>query len=130
MSSRGAYTKNGHATTDEYETTKTVHEAKVLTGLDGRHSLPDYSHSPNSKYIKESADGSFRELRDYDSKGHPVIEIGYHAEPRLTGNRHDKVLHYHTFDAKLNRYLGGRVSSAENANIYNKYKKYLEEYGL
>lgn len=130
MSSRGTYIKNGHATTGEYETAKTVHDAKVLTGVDGRHSLPDYSHSPNSKYIKENSDGSFRELRDYDFKGHPIIEIGYHAEPNLTGNRHYKVLHYHTFDSDLNRNLGGRVSLEENADIYKKYKKYLKEYGL
>lgn len=34
MSSRGAVTKNGHVTTDEYQSKdgKMVHDAKVLTG--------------------------------------------------------------------------------------------------
>ncbi|MCQ2437330.1 MAG: hypothetical protein MJ099_02910, partial [Clostridia bacterium] len=76
------------------------------------------------------ADGSFREMRVYDSEGFPIIEIGYHAEPNLTGNRHDKVLHYHTFDSNLKRSLGGKVSATENADIYEKYRKYLKEYGL
>ena len=130
MSSRGAVTINGHVTTDEYTTSKMVHDAKVLTGNGGKHSLPDYAHSPNSKYIKENKDGTFRELRDYDGKGYPIIEIGYHVEPNLTGNRQDKVLHFHTFNASLVRTMGGKLSSAEYADIYKKYKKYLEVYGL
>lgn len=31
-------------------------------------------------------------MRFYDSSGFPIVEIGYHAEPNLTGNRHDKVI--------------------------------------
>ena len=130
MTSRGTVIKNGHTTTDEYTTSKFVYDAKVLVGSDGRHGLPDYSHSPNSKYIKENKDGTFREMRDYDSKGHPTIEIGYHAEESLTGNRHEYVLHYHTFKDTLDRVMGGRLSPTENADIYIKYKKYLEVYGL
>ncbi len=130
MSSRGAVAKNGHVTTDEYKAVKLIYDAKVLVGNDGRHGLPDYSHSPNRKYIKENPDHSFRELRDYDDSCNPVIEIGYHIEPQLTGNRHEYVLHYHTFDKKLNRYMGGRISPYENSDIYKKYKKYLEVYGL
>ncbi len=133
MSSRGSKTANGHVTTNEYhlKDEKMVHDAKVLVGATKQqHGLPDYSHSPNSKYIKENSDGSFREMRVYDDTGFPIIEIGYHAEPNLTGNRHEKVLHYHTFDSDLNRKLGGKVSSAENADIYEKYRKYLKEYGL
>lgn len=130
MSSRGAVAKNGHVTTDEYSTSKMVQDAKVLIGNGGRHGLPDYSHSPNSKYIKENPDGSFRELRDYDSRGNPILEIGYHPEHNLTGNRHEKVLHFHTFGPNLERMMGGRVSATENSDIYKKYKKYLKEYGL
>jgi len=130
MSSRGTFTKNGHATTDEYRMVRMVYDAKVLVGLDGHHSLPDYSHSPNRTYIKENADGSFRELRDYDSKGHAILEIGYHGEKSLTGNRHEKVLHYHIIAPNWDRIMGGRISSTENASIYKKYRKYLKEYGL
>lgn len=130
MSSRGAVTQNGHATTDEYETSKYIYDAEVLVGKNGRHSLPDYSHSPNSKYIKENPDGTFRELRDFNEKGYPIIEIAYHIEPSLTGNRCDYVLHYHYFEPGLVRKMGGRVSPTENSEIYEKYKKYLEVYGL
>lgn len=130
MSSRGARTRNGHVTTTEFTCSHTVYDAKVLIGTGNNHGLPDYAHTPNRKYIKENPDGSFRELRDYNAEGFPVIELGYHAEPHLTGNRHEKVLHYHTFDSNLRRHLGGRISETENAEIYMKYKKYLRTYGL
>lgn len=133
MSSRGAVTKNGHVTTDEYQSKndKTVYDATVLIGTSKQqHGLPDYAHSPNSIYIKENPDGSFREMRIYDEHGFPLIEIGYHPEQSLTGNRHEYVLHYHIFEANLNRIMGGQISETENADIYNKYKKYLEVYGL
>lgn len=131
MSSRGAKIKNGHVTTTEYQTARMVEDAKVLKGSTSQqHGLPDFSHSPNAKYIKENPDGSFREMRVYNEEGFPVIEIGYHPEPNLTGNRHEKVLHYHTFDAELKRTLGGKVSPTENPEIYRKFRKYLKEYGL
>lgn len=130
MSSRGAVTENGHVTTSEYENVEEVYDAKVLVGKDGRHGLPDYSHSSNRKYIKENRDGTFREMRDYDKMGHPIIEIGYHPEPQLTGNRHEKVLHYHLFEENLDRVMGGEISPTKNADIYYKYRKYLGAYGL
>lgn len=133
MSSRGAYTKNGHVTMDEYQlkNDKMVYDAKVLVGRTSQyHGLPDYSHSPNSKYIKENSNGSFREMRIYDKTGFPVIEIGYHPEPNLTGNRKDRVLHYHTFGKDLSRHMGGVLSEKETPKLYRKYKKYLEVYGL
>ncbi len=85
---------------------------------------------PLIEYIKENSDDSFREMRIYDNSGFPVIEISYHPEPNLTGNRHEYILHYHTFDSDLNRILGGKISSNENSIIYEKYQKYLEVYGL
>lgn len=130
MSSRGAVIKNGHVTTDEYDAVRTVYDAKVLVGNGGKHSLPDYSHSPNRIYIKENSDGSFKELRAYDCNGNPIIEIANHIEPQITGNRKENVLHYHTFDDNMNRNLEGRISSSEHTDIYERYKQYLEEYGL
>lgn len=130
MSSRGSKIKNGHVTTTEFKETNMIEDAKVLVGTGNNHGLPDYAHSSNRIYIKENPDGSFRELRKYDADGFPVIEIGYHPEPNLTGNRHDKVLHYHLFDKSLGRHLGGIVSESKNAEIYKEFKKYLEVYGL
>jgi hypothetical protein len=130
MSSRGAVIKNGHVTIDEYNTVRTVYDAKVLVGNGGRHSLPDYSHSPNRIYIKENSDGSFKELRAYDCNGNPIIEIAYHIEPAITGNRTDKVLHYHTFKEDLSRDPGIRLSPDNNKEMYERFRKYLEEFGL
>ena len=130
MSSRGAVIINGHVTTNEYDSTKMILDAVVLKGNEGRHGLPDYSHSPNRKYIKENPNGTFRELREYDENGFPIIEIAYHPEQSLTGNRHENVLHFHLFKSNLERIMGGKLSKTENSVIYFKYKKYLEVYGL
>lgn len=134
MSSRGSKAKNGHITTTEYKLKSDggyIFDAKVLVGTTSQsHSLPDYSHTPNRKYIKENPGGTFRELRIYGDKGQPILEIGYHPEPKLTGNRHEYVLHYHTFKPNLEREMGGRISETENSEIYNEYKKYLKRYGL
>ena len=129
MASRGAVTNNGHVTTSEYYEDHKVVDAKVLKGQGNNHGLPDYAHSKNSVYIKENKDGSFREMRIYDPKdGHVVLEIAYHPEPNLTGNRHIKVLHYHNYDKDLNH--GAAQILTKDSDIYKKYKKYLEAYGL
>lgn len=134
MSSRGSKATNGHVTTTEYKMKAPdsyIDDAKILVGASSRHhGLPDYSHTPNSKYIKENPDGSFREMRVYGDHGEPLLEIGYHPEQPLTGNRHKPVLHYHIFGPNLERIMGGRISEKENSEIYNKYKKYLGAYGL
>ena len=130
MSSRGAVILNGHVTTNEYSPVSNILEAVVLKGNEGFHGLPDYSHSPKRKYIKENPDGSFRALREYDENGFPIIEIAYHPEQSLTGNRHEYVLHFHLFKPNLERIMGGKLSETENAVIYYKYKQYLVVYGL
>ena len=133
MSSRGSVIANGHVTTTEYQLKdgKMVYDAKVLVGTTKRHhSLPDYSHSPCSIYIKENSDGSFREMRIFDKNRFPVLEIACHPEMKLTGNQRDSVLHYHTFDSDLSRNGAKVLSPTQRPDIYKKYKKYLKEYGL
>jgi len=131
MSSRGAVIKNGHVTPDEYDIVRSVYDASVLIGkTKQQHGLPDYSHTPNRKYIKENPNGTFREMRVYDSECNPIIEIGYHPEPKITGNRHENVLHYHTFSSDLSRHMGGELSKSQTPELYEKYAKYLKEYGL
>lgn len=134
MSSRGSVAINGHVTTSEYKmktSNSYIHDAKVLVGTSSKyHGLPDYSHTPNRIYIKENPDGSFREMRIYGKHREPLLEIGYHPEQSLTGNRHEYVLHYHTFKPNLQRVMGGKISESINSDIYNKYKDYLKEYGL
>lgn len=124
MSSRGAKIKNGHITTDEYETiTVLANGEKVLQGIGRNHSLPDYSHSPNSVYIKMNKQEEFKEMRIYNKEGFPIIEFGYHGEESLTGNRHEKVLHYHLFDGDLSRDSATYITD----EIYKKYSSYLED---
>ena len=133
MSSRGAKTQNGHVTTTEYQLkgSKMINDAKVLVGsTKQQHGLPDFAHSPDSKYIKENPDGSFCEMRVYDSKGFPVIEIAFHPEESLTGNRHDYVLHYHLFGSDLKRTPAKKLSESDHSDIYSLYSVYLKEYGL
>lgn len=129
MSSRGSVTKNGHITTSEYKKKREVLDAKVLVGQKDQHGLPDYSHTPNRIYIKENKDGSFREMRIYENS-FPVLEISYHIEPNISGNRNEKILHYHTFDKDLKRGPAREFSKKETPELFAKYKKYLEEYGL
>ena len=102
--------------------------AKILEGRDGNHGLPDFSHTPNRIYIKLNRDKSFRELRQYDEFGFPVLEIGYHSEKKYDKNLQNPVLHYHFFDNNLNRIDVG-ILTKDNP-IYKKYQKYLKEFGL
>ncbi len=129
MASRGAVTRNGHVTTSECTEDHKVYDAKVLKGVGNNHSLPDYAHTKSSIYIKENTNGSFREMRIYDpDDGHVVLEIAYHPEPTLTGNRTTRILHYHRYDKDLKH--GAAKVLTKLSDIYEKYKKYLEAYGL
>lgn len=129
MSSRGSLAKNGHITTNEYRTIEiTELEVKILEGLDNNHSLPDYSHTPNSIYAKLKSDGkTLHEMRFYDEKGNPIIEIAYHPEPNINNGNRENVVHYHLFDG-LNRSEPTLVKT--HPEIKEKYKKYLKEFDL
>lgn len=91
----------------------------------GRHGLPDYSHTPNRNYIKLSHDNILRELRQYDENGHLIMEIAYHSEKSLNKDLSKPVLHFHTYDQNLNRSLP--ILLAKDNPIYKKYYKYLKE---
>lgn len=135
MSSRGSLVVNGHVTTSEYQINPNapkVFDAEVLVGRRHAHGLPDYSHTPHRKYIKENSDGTLRAMRIYGDEGQPVLEIGYHPEPCLTGNRTTKVLHYHLLKV-VSPTLITRTPAAKlgkNSRLYRKYQKYLRRYGL
>lgn len=126
MSSRGAVIKNGHITTSEYTVKYEIDDMKILVGIGNNHGLPDFAHTPNSIYVKENKDGSLREMRFYNNECALGFEIGYHAEPNITGNRHEKVLHYHEIDENLNRTPAEKMPKS----LKDKYRKYLEVYGL
>ena len=131
MSSRGSKSKNGHVTTTEYKKEGNLvgGDGKILVGKNNKfHSLPDYSHSPNAKYIKLEKDGSLKEIRIYNEEGFPILEIGNHTEKCITGNRNEKVLHTHEFTEKLDR-INWKLLKKDD-ELYKKYEKYLKEFGL
>lgn len=130
MSSRGSAAKNGHITTNEYETISiTANGVKILKGIGNNHSLPDYAHTSRSIYAKMNPDGSLREIRFYDDKGYPIIEIGYHPESNINfGNKKDRIVHFHYFDG-VNR-SGKAYRMDEYPNIKEQYGIYLKEFDL
>lgn len=129
MSSRGSFAKNGHVTTNEYKTIKvTSSGVKILEGYGNNHSLPEYSHSPNSIYAKMNPDGSLRTLRFFDEKGYPIFEIGYHPEPAINNGSKEPVVHFHLFNG-INR-DENVYRMDQYPEIKEKYKLFLEEFSL
>ena len=131
MSSRGSFAKNGHVTTNEYKTIKvTSSGTKILEGYGTNHSLPDYAHTPGSIYVKLKKDKkTLHEMRFYDDKGFPIIEIAYHPEPKINnGDRRNSIVHYHTFDGIDHNSVPHRMN--EHPEVKEKYKLFLEEYEL
>ncbi|MCR5091563.1 MAG: hypothetical protein K6B51_02555 [Bacilli bacterium] len=128
MASRGVVNSLGVITTDEYTTVagSEFHNSVVLVGNKHLHGLPDYSHrKPSRIYIKMNQ-GVFREMRVYGSDGRAELEIGYHPEMKLTGNRHEKVLHFHSFGPNLEHFEAQKMTK----EVYEKYKLYLNHWGI
>lgn len=127
MSSRGAVAKTGKISTDSYSIVGYVLDAKILQGnFKQHHSLPDYSHSSNTIYVKLKTNGTMHELRVYENHK-VVLEIAYHPEAILNrGNWKNNILHYHIYDEKLT-HGEARILTKE---LKEKYKKYLKEFGL
>ena len=95
-------------------------EIKVLQGLAGKHSLPEEAHS-STAYIKLKPDGTFHELRIYDSDHYLIKEIAYHPEPRIDSSR-KPVLHVHDYNRDNFKDRKARpITDAE----YQKYKDYF-----
>lgn len=105
MGGRGTFAA-GKPVPYTYQTVGSIEGVKILQGIDGKHSLPESSHSSNA-YIKLKPDGTFHEMRIYDNSHTLSIEIAYHPEKSLTGNNHTPVLHYHTYDERFSRNATG-----------------------
>ena len=110
------------------------------SGIGGKHGLPESAHSSEA-YIKLNSDGTFREMRLYDKNHVLYMEIAYHPEPSLTGNRHTPVMHYHLYDSRFSQNSTGPFSrtgaSLLTDEMKGKYKKffkgvkgYSQKYGL
>lgn len=111
-----------------YKTVGYIEGVKVLEGLNGKHSLPESSHSSNA-YIKLKPNGTFHEMRIYDENHVLKLEIAYHPESKLTGNGNTPVLHYHAYSEGFSKsgILGFERSTAKllTAEMIEKYGKYF-----
>ena len=128
MGGRGTFAV-GNNVPYSYETVGTIDGVKVLQGTSGKHGLPESSHSSEA-YIKLKPDGTFHEMRFYNKEHILYMEIAYHPEQSLTGDRHTPVLHYHLYDT---RFSMNKTGAFERSNakmltddMNTKYKKYFK----
>lgn len=100
MGGRGTFAI-GNIVAYTYETTGKIEGVKVLSGINGKHSLPEESHS-STAYIKLKPDGTFHEMRIYDKDHYLKYEIAYHPEPKIEP-KGVPILHYHVYDRDFSR---------------------------
>ena len=91
MGGRGTFAI-GNMVAYTYETIGFIEGIKILSGMNGKHGLPEEAHSSHA-YIKLKKDGTFHEMRVYDKDHYLRFEIAYHPEPSLDKSR-KPVLHY------------------------------------
>lgn len=122
MGGRGTFAR-GYSVAYSYETTEEIEGIKVLHGIGGKHGLPEEAHSSEA-YIKLKPDGTFHEMRIYDSDHYLILEIAYHPEPAINnGNRVENVLHVHEY--RRDNFKDRSVRHITQYE-YEKYKKYFK----
>jgi hypothetical protein len=120
MGGRGTFA-SGNNVAYSYETVGKIEGVKVLKGLNGKHGLPEESHSSYA-YIKLKHDGTFHEMRIYDKDHYLVKEIAYHPEPNIDKSG-EPVLHVHEY--KRDNFQD-RPAKPISEIDYNMYKKYFK----
>ncbi len=103
-----------------YKTVDIIDGIKVLKGIGQVHNLPEESHSSNA-YLKVDGQGNFIRYREYNSDKTTHFDIDYHKEPRITGNKTEKVFHIHFYDKNGVRDVIGRRLTREEFELYKKY---------
>lgn len=121
MGGRGSAAFGNNANT-AYKTVSKINGVKVLVGFEGKHSLPEESHTPNTAYIKLKQDGTFHEMRIYGSDCLVELEIAYHPEPSLNKNG-EPVLHCHKYGK--NGIDDRGKATLLSSSLYNMYKEYF-----
>jgi hypothetical protein len=119
MGGRGTFAI-GNIVAYTYSTTGKIEGVKVLTGLNGKHGLPEEAHSSYA-YIKLKPDGTFHEMRIYDKDHYLKYEIAYHSEPSIDSSR-KPVLHYHTYGRDFSRSKARKMPKAMKKH----FRKYLK----
>lgn len=123
MSGRGTFAI-GNNVDYTYETIDKIEGVKVLSGKNGKHGLPEESHS-STAYIKLKPDGTFHEMRIYDENHYLIKEIAYHPEPAInSGDRKHNILHVHDYLEKDNFKI--RPAHLITKEEYEKYKKFFK----
>ena len=101
-----------------YKTAGVFHGVKILEGTGGKHGLPEEAHTSEA-YAKLARDGNLLMLRFYDKDKFLTTEIGFHAEPKLTGHRRP-VYHIHFYDRDFNR-TPARLLAPEEIKKYERF---------
>lgn len=118
MGGRGTFAA-GRNVPFTYETIGKIHDIKVLRGLNGKHALPEESHTSDA-YIKLRENGTFHEMRIYGENHEAILDIAYHPEPNIDKSR-QSVLHIHRYGPNFDRHPAEPITKA----IYDKYSKFF-----
>ena len=90
MGGKGTFA-DGNNVPFTYETAGQLHGIKILKGLNGKHGLPEESHS-SSSYISLYKDGNVKQIRVYDKGHNALIDIEYSVhQGKKTLHAHDYV---------------------------------------
>lgn len=120
MGGNGSFASGINSPYDKYEEVGYIGGLKVLKGIQGHHKLPEESKTGNA-YIILDDKNNVRRVRFYRKNHKALLDVEYHGEENLTGDRNKKVYHYHT-------YTKGKRSTAKlfTEKQLNKYIKYFE----
>lgn len=118
MGGRGIFAA-GNNVAYTYKTVDYIENIKVLQGLNGKHNLPEESHSSNA-YILTDRDGNFVRYREFNSDHTSKFDIDYHPEKKISGN-YNPLFYIHEYKNGVRSPLGRILTELE----YKKYKKYF-----
>lgn len=80
MGGRGTFA-SGNSVAYTYETVDKIEGVKVLQGLNGKHNLPEESHSSKA-YILTDKNGNFIRYREFKQDHTSKFDIDYHPEKK------------------------------------------------
>lgn len=121
MGGRGTFA-SGKQVGYTYEAIGQIEGVKVLKGSGLLHNLPEEAHSSKA-YIKVDGKGNFVRYREYNADKTSNFDIDYHIEPKITGNRVERVFHIHFYNQNGKRDDVGRTLTPEEMSRYKKYFK-------